>query len=372
MEHSLNTVTADKVPPLLEDSIRAKKVMFLRASPGVGKSDIVRQVAKKLRLKVIDVRLAYVDPTELNGFPSVNQETKRGEYLTMDIFPLAGDPLPPILDAQGKEQYVKDGKICDPMEDGAELLTYSGWCLFFDELPQAMPATQAACFKVMLDRKVGEKNLHPRVAMVAAGNLDSDNALVEEVSTPMKSRLVHLKMTVFPKAFIEWAADNGIEPIVTSFIAFKPDNLHMFDPESDEDTFRCPRTYEFLSDFIKVWGMPVPPEKYPLIAGTIGEGGATDFIAYLKMYQDLPTFDQILANGKTMNLPKEKGTMFATTAMITANIDESNAAQLMGYVNRLDVEFAMIILFQATKKNPRLLMITEVRDWFDKNGTELL
>jgi len=36
------------------------------SSPGLGKSDVVKQVAKELNLKVIDFRLSTADPTDLN------------------------------------------------------------------------------------------------------------------------------------------------------------------------------------------------------------------------------------------------------------------------------------------------------------------
>ena len=46
--------------------IRAKIVVMLLGSPGIGKSHIVRQIAKEHGLKVIDLRLAQCDPTDLN------------------------------------------------------------------------------------------------------------------------------------------------------------------------------------------------------------------------------------------------------------------------------------------------------------------
>ena len=46
--------------------IRAKIVVMLSGSPGIGKSHIVHQIAAEYGLQLIDLRLAQCDPTDLN------------------------------------------------------------------------------------------------------------------------------------------------------------------------------------------------------------------------------------------------------------------------------------------------------------------
>ena len=55
---------------------------------------------------------------------------------------------------------------------------------------------QAAAYKLVLDRQVGIHNLHPYCAVVAAGNLATDKAIVNSLSTAMQSRVIHLEMQV--------------------------------------------------------------------------------------------------------------------------------------------------------------------------------
>lgn len=47
-------------------TLRKRLVPFLHGSPGIGKSDIFRAIAKENGLKFIDIRLAQCDPTDLN------------------------------------------------------------------------------------------------------------------------------------------------------------------------------------------------------------------------------------------------------------------------------------------------------------------
>lgn len=47
--------------------LEAGLVPMIIGSPGIGKSDIIRTIADQYKLKVIDIRLAQADPTDLNN-----------------------------------------------------------------------------------------------------------------------------------------------------------------------------------------------------------------------------------------------------------------------------------------------------------------
>ena len=67
-------------------------VPFITGSPGIGKSDIIKQVAQEFNLELIDVRLSQLDPTDLNGIPFAVEG--RLEYLPPKLFPIEGDKIP--------------------------------------------------------------------------------------------------------------------------------------------------------------------------------------------------------------------------------------------------------------------------------------
>lgn len=96
-------------------------------------------------------------------------------------------------------------------------------------------------YKLILDRKVGNYDLHPAVAMAAAGNLETDNAIVEEMSTALKSRMAHLTLMLDNRKWLDWATNAGVDYRITSYINFKPNSLYEFNPDSEDDTYACPR-----------------------------------------------------------------------------------------------------------------------------------
>ena len=85
--------TPDQVKQFTITCIQASLVPFIQSSPGCGKSQIVKQIAKEYNLQLIDLRLSTCDPTDLTGLPHFTQDNK-AEFMPFNIFPLENTPLP--------------------------------------------------------------------------------------------------------------------------------------------------------------------------------------------------------------------------------------------------------------------------------------
>lgn len=323
--------------------IKAKLVALIVGPPGCGKSDIVHKIAKDFNLKLIDIRLSQCDPTDLNGFPAI--VGNKATYTPMDTFPLEGDPLP-----MG--------------EDGIPM---NGWLIFFDELTSAAPAVQAAAYKILLDRKIGNAMLHPNVAMVGAGNREEDNAIVEEMSTALQSRLVHLELEPTLEEWLEWAAENEIDFRITSYLQFKPNNYNSFRADHTDNTYACPRTWAFVNKLLKQVD-PGDSLAIPLLSGAISEGVASEFVTFCRIYQDLPTISEILRNPLIITVPKEPSVLFALTGALAHNISRDNSAILMEYISRLPSEFQVVCVREIMRVNLDLRADPNIQKWVTKSA----
>lgn len=326
-----------------EGCIRAMKVglvPFLRSSPGIGKSDMYASIAKRFKLKLVDIRLSQCDPTDLMGFPSICEKTNKASYTPMDTFPLATDEVP----------------------EG-----YNGWLILLDEFPHASPSVQRAAYKLVLDRKVGMFNLNEKAMVAAAGNLDSDNAMTEELSTAMQSRLVTMELRVDVDAWIDWAIDNGIDKRIISFIRFKNDALHTFKPDHVDHTFACPRTWEFCSRLIK----DVPElgrSDMPILAGTISDPVSREFLSFTKIYKNLLTISQISTNPEGVSVPEEPSVLFALSGTIANATDENNISQLIKFVERMPAEFQVLCGKEILKRDPSIKSVPAMSDWIKRSA----
>lgn len=321
--------------------IRAHLVPMLVGSPGSGKSQIVHQIAADYKLKVIDLRLSQCDPTDLLGFPNIKGE--RSGYVPMETFPLEGDKMP---------------------------TGYNGWLLFLDEFNSASPAVQAAAYKLVLDRQVGSHTLHKNVAVVCAGNLETDNAIVQPMSTALQSRMVHMELVVDAKEWSDWAASAGIDHRITSYINFKPGNLYTFQPDHTDTTYASPRTWEFADRVLKVVDMD-SPNLLPMLAGTISEGVAREFLGFCKNFANLPTISEIVQSPDTITIPSEPSILFALTGALSHNASKDNFDQLIKFIKRLPLEFQVVCLRETIRRNKEMLGHKAVQQWIASNATEL-
>lgn len=326
------------------DCIKAKLVAMVHGSPAIGKSSVVQDIAREYNLYLIDMRLAEADPTDLLGFPKIDPETNRASYAPMETFPIEGDRIP----------------------DG-----YSGWLVLLDEFTSAPRAVQAAAYKVVLDRKIGLKRLHDRVAVVAAGNKSTDRAIVEELSTAMQSRLVHMELAPNLNQWLDWAMQQNIDYRITSYLQFKPDQFYAFKPDHTDLTYAAPRTWAMLDKLIKVRNGTIDRKRLSLYAGTIGEGTAREFLAYIDVYKELPTVDQIIQSPLSLPVSSEPSVLFAISGTIANHMEASNAAPLMNYVERLPVEFQIVTVKEALRRCRDLLQEPRLQQWIASSSREL-
>lgn len=344
---------------LCKDVLIAGLVPALISSPGLGKSALAKMIAKEFRLYLIDVRLSYYDPADLNGFPMIlkpeNQLRKnihnliKAGYIPMEVFPIMGDELPPA------DEDCPEG--------------YLGWLILLDEFNSAPIAVQAATYKLVLDKMVGMHKLHKNVALMMAGNRKDDKAIVKPMSTAFQSR----HQTIYVKAdlpiWMEWADSNDIDYRVKAFLNLKPDYLHKFSPDHKEANFPCPRTWEFMSKTIKPW-KELEKSKLPLLAGTVGEGVAREFHVFTKIFRDIPDINQIKANPDTIDFGTKPSVHHALAGLVSYHMTETNADILMPFVHRLGIDFQANIMRAVVRKDRRIKKAPAVIKWIAKNTDE--
>ena len=337
------TVGIKQAVTLIKKALKAGLTPYLEGSPGTGKSDIIRGIAKEYKLKIIDLRLSQMDPTSLDGLPYFNDDHTKSDFIPPAYFPLENDPIP---------------------------ADYKGWLIFFDELSSAPPSVQAASYKIILDKMVGQHAIHKKVIMVAAGNKTTDRAITHRMSTALQARLIHFQLEINSEDWLNWAMENKIDYRIIAYIKFKPMALFQFKPDHNDATFACPRTWHFLSKLIT----PEPTLSHdllPMITGTISEGSGREFNAYCQIFDKLPTFDQIVADPKKLEIPTEPSVQYAVTSMIAAKMTKDNVNSLMNFINRLPIEFAIICLQQALRGNVSLLQTKGIKEWMRLNSSDL-
>lgn len=344
--------TPRKVREWALDAMMSGCVPMVKGSPGIGKSAIFRSIAQEHKLSMKDHRLSTAAPEDLSGLPDFERPLDvasgpvTATFRPFDLFPIVGTKIP-----AGKD----------------------GWLLFLDEFNSAPKEVQAAAYKLVLDRQVGQHDLHERVLIACAGNLATDKAITNNLSTAMQSRLVHITMEV---SFQEWWEDVAIpqqyDERVRGYLAWKGEgSLMKFDPNHQDETFPCPRTWEFLNRMItgKTFAQitendPTNPGKtrtrheidgkIGLFAGAIGESEAVSFAQYCKVTQDLITIKEILADPTGCPVPQSAEMKWGQISHLLDKITDQNFADITTYIDRYDIAFKVLFYRTVTKTNPTL------------------
>lgn len=217
---------------------------------------------------------------------------------------------------------------------------------------------------------VGSHHLHKNVAIVAAGNKETDNAIVQPMSTALQSRMAHMELVVDSKEWIEWAQSVGINHRITDYIQFKPGNVYTFKPDHTDSTYACPRTWEFADRVMKAAGED-NPQLMHMLSGVVSEGIAREFVTFCKVYDKLPKPAQILANPDEIEIPKEPSILYALTGTLSHNATVDNMGSLMKFIRRLPAEFQVVTLRDTVRRNKAMMAQPDVREWISTSAAEL-
>jgi hypothetical protein len=266
----------------IRKAIQTRRPVFLWGPPGIGKSDIVKQIGEDAGREVVDVRLALWEPTDIKGIPYYNAD-------------------------QGKMVWAPPSELPTNPESTA--------IIFLDELNSAPPAVQAAAYQLILNRRVGTYELPKGVDVVAAGNREGDRGVTYRMPAPLANRFIHLEAKVDFDDFQEWAVMNNVHPEVVGYVGFAKQDLYDFDPKSPSKAFATPRSWVFVSDLLKDDDCDIDT-LHNLIAGAVGDGLAVKFMAHRKIAGRLPKAEDIL-KGKVKDLQiKEVSAMYSLTVSL--------------------------------------------------------
>ncbi|MBN2782133.1 MAG: MoxR family ATPase [Campylobacterales bacterium] len=315
------------------DSLTTQKVpTFLWGAPGVGKSSIVKQIAKTKGVEFIDLRLALMDPTDLKGIPFYDKDSHSALWAPPAFLPRSGDGI-----------------------------------LFLDELNSAAPSVQASAYQLILDRKVGEYELPSGWSIVAAGNREGDRGVTYKMPLPLANRFVHLDMEVNVDDWREWAYKKELDERIISYISFKNEHLFTFDAKSDAKTFATPRSWEYVDSILK--SALDADVMLDVISGAVGKEVAVGFLSFIKVMQRLPDIDAILESGEG-EYSNEVDVLYALSTGVVSKYlkdrDNKKLDNILSYTLKLKSEFAVMII-QDLQRNGIDMMHSKVfKEWVEK------
>jgi hypothetical protein len=317
---------------LLAQLVPANEPVLLVGSPGIGKTDTVSAVTNELDYQLLVTHPVVDDPTDYKGMPAV---VRHGDEAAAKFLPF-GDLWKMI---EAKEPTV----------------------VFMDDLGQAPPAVQAAIMQLVLARKINGHKVSDHVRFLAATNRRQDKAAVSGLITPLLDRFTSVITMDFDlDDWIAWGIDNDMPAELLAFARFRPDHFTRFDANSGKDMQKSP-TPRSIAGVGRLYNRKI--EDVEVLTGAAGQGFATEFLAFVRTWRDLPDRNEIYLNPNTAPVPEKPDVLYALMGSLAHGAEPANFDATVSYLDRVPAEFSVLCVKDAMLRNPKVKTTAAFTKW---------
>lgn len=254
-------------------SVRQRPI-FLIGAPGIGKTQIMEQVAKECGLGLVSYTITHHTRQSAIGLPYI----AKNEY-------------------DGTEYEVTEYTMSEIVASVYEKMKKTGLregILFIDEINCVSETLAPAMLQFLQCKSFGNHQIPEGWMIVAAGNPPEYNKSVREFDVVTMDRVKKIEVEPEFTVWKEYAYKESVHGAVISYLSTKPAYFYQMEMTVDGMHFATPRGWEDLSKMIQVYeklGKIIDREvveqyiQYPKIA--------KDFANYLELYYKYRTDYQI-------------------------------------------------------------------------------
>lgn len=296
----------------LLDSYTSRRALLIYGDPGIGKSDVVKNVAKNMIAPELDRE--YVNWNKLTPDRLAEVMDNPDKYFC--LIDRRAAELEPI-DLRGIEMPTSRSPYLDPKIP--KWIYYmiqpgSGGLLFLDEINQATDQVLNAFFGVVLDRQAGDVSFAPDWNIVAAGNLGAEHITTNDIPPALSQRFGTIMLVADPNQWFEWAEEANIDPLIIGFVKSRPGDNFYVKSQSSAESMPNPRNFATLSNEIRAIkrryiseskrGKPPTENIYSVIertaSHTCGTNWGRAFGQFVELYRKLDWIE-MAQNAKNYN-----------------------------------------------------------------------
>ena len=215
---SVDFKTFTNVAPLI---LANRLPVLIRGRHGVGKSEVVYQVAAKMGYPVVERRASQMTEGDLVGLPDTDNNELIGGY--------------------------KSTSFCPP--DWFLTAVAEPVVLFFDEVDRAVPEVRQGLFELMDSRKLNGITIHPDTVVVAAinGGEHGSQYQVHEMDPAELDRYTVFDVEPTVEDWLSWGKDN-VETAVWDFINNNRTHLEHTGDFEPNKVYPSRRSWKRLND----------------------------------------------------------------------------------------------------------------------------
>lgn len=259
--------------------------LLLIGRHGIGKSQVVRQLAAHFHTELVDAGklgkdVPICDSTRKDGDPRVDSYLIDMRLSQMSEGDMIGLPL--LVD--GETRFCPPGWFMAACREPR--------IIFLDEINRATPEVMQAAFQVVLDYQLNGFKLHPDSRVIAAINPDAGGYAVNGMDPALLDRFAVVELEPTVDDWIEWAEGKGAGKgdICTQIVSFVKQHRDFLDPPEGATpgmVYQSRRSWHQLDTALKYAKLDeVTGEEnqllFALSLARVGVEAATSFVDFVK------------------------------------------------------------------------------------------
>ena len=333
----------------------------LRSAPGRGKSEFTADMVTLMGKRdgrpwgFATAFLATYTPVDLLGYmvPGVDAKGRRVSEFTM----------PPWMRCV----------------DGSTVFEHERGILFLDEFGQAEADVKRAAAELLLNKQIGPWRLPPGWSVVAATNRAQDRSGVTKSFDFVINRRLEIDITDDLQSWEDWAFEHGVNPVFITFANQNPQIVFSDGVPEKQGPWCTPRSLVLLARIFEQMGgvgigdkdgiVPTDPVAMETAAGIIGAGAAAQLMAFVKLGQEMPSFDEIVSKPDKAKLPTKPDAQMLVCYSLAARVTEAEVGNVITYVERMPKEFTVTFAKAACRRDPDLVNTAAFGSWAVRNAS---
>ena len=320
--------------------------IMLRGRHGVGKSQVVYQIAERLSWDAEKQRIALDVPagTRDNIVPLTMIERRASQMTEGDLLGL------PSIDG---------GSTTFNPPDWFKTACDRPCVLFLDELDRAITEVRQGFFEVAGSRKLSGWKLHPGTVIFAAvnGGQHGSQYQVADLDPAEADRWIVFDVEPTVEDWLTWATDSGIDKVLWDFI--NQNRAHLEHNGDIDPTVVYPsrRSWDRLNSVATSRSLfeADPSILYALTAGFVGTEASVALVDFIKNYERQISVEDILDEGMFEKL-EDQGITDLTALVekmdavnvFAEELSDNRSKNLAELFSRVPSEVAMKIWTQLT------------------------
>lgn len=314
----------------------------LQSGPGIGKSEGCGQVAEELTkefgepVAFMPCFLSTLEAPDVGGYKIPTKDT--------DGTPITVSTRAPWMPRTGAPKY---------------------GIIMLDEFRQASHDVQKPAAELLLNGRVGDSQLPITYFVVAASNREKDRSGVQRELAFIANRRMLINVDPDLNTWVEWAERKGdVHPLAIAFARSHPGKVFQSEIPDKTGPYCTPRTLVKTSYLIGKLEMAAFTEA---AAGYMGEGVAAEFVAFLRVADELPEYEEIVAAPLKAHVPTRPDASYAVMQRIAHRVDGPTASAAFQYLKRLGREYQIAGLKATVRRSSALMHTPEFASWIREN-----